>query len=65
MSVLLRFWGGRQLWLERDRWSSAGRWPQWHAQREEILIWVAGWHIIYTPAACAARLRGAPDGRVA
>lgn len=65
MSILVKFWGGRQLYLERDRWSSAARYVEWRAQREELLIWVGRWHMVYTPAACAARLRRAPDGRVA
>src|SRR5579859_4845312 len=50
MCVLIKFWGGRQLYVERDRWSSSGGFVEWRAREREILIWIGRWHLIYTPA---------------
>jgi hypothetical protein len=66
MNVLIRFWGGRQVYLERDRWSSTGGFVEWHAHQQEILVWIGRWHIIYTPAKWSASSgRRLCDGRVA
>lgn len=65
MSVLIRIWGGPQVYVERDRWSARGPLVEWHRQGQEILVWVGRWHLIYTPARWSARRRLLPDGRVA
>ena len=65
MSILIKIWGGRQLYLERDRWSSKGGFLEWHAQEQEILIWIGRWHIIYTPANWSGPAGRLCDGRVA
>ena len=65
MSVLIRLWGGRQVYLERDRWSSRGGFVEWHAHQQEILIWVGRWHVIYTPACRSDKAGRLYDRRVA
>ncbi len=50
MIMLIKLWGGRQLYIERDRWSSPASFLEWRRQRREILIWVGPLHIVYTPA---------------
>ena len=65
MSVLIRLWGGRQVYLERDRWSSKGGFVEWHAHEREILVWIGRWHIIYTPARWSDKAGRLYDRRVA
>jgi hypothetical protein len=66
MAILVRIWGGRQLYVERDVWSTADRFVEWRTQREEWLIWFGRWHVVWTPARSGARrLRAPPDGRTA
>ena len=59
MSILIKLWGGRQVYLERDRWSSTGGFLEWRAHEQEILIWIGRWHLIYTPASWSV-----PAGRL-
>jgi hypothetical protein len=63
MAMLVKFWGGSQLYLERDRWSSAGRFVEWRVDRDERLIWIGRWHLVWTPSAWVSR--GSGDGRLA
>jgi hypothetical protein len=50
MNLFLRLWGGRQVYVERDQWSSMGRFIEWRFQEREMLLWIGPWHAIYTPA---------------
>jgi hypothetical protein len=65
MCILVKFWGGRQVYVERDQWSARGPFVEWRRQGQEFLIWVGRWHIIYTPATWSVPRRPLPDGRVA
>jgi hypothetical protein len=65
MNILIRFWGGRQVYVERDGWSSSGRLVEWRAHEQEILIWIGRWHLIYTPANWSAAAGRLFDGRSA
>jgi hypothetical protein len=48
--MFIKIWGGRRLYIERDRWSGRAPFLEWRRQQREILIWVGPLHIIYTPA---------------
>jgi hypothetical protein len=65
MSVLIKLGTSRQLFIERDRWSTPQRWLEWHVQGREILIWIGRWHLIYTPAHWMSAPGPFRNGRVA
>jgi hypothetical protein len=65
MSILIKLWGGRQLYLERDRWSTSSGFVEWHAHEQEILVWIGRWHFIYTPASWSVPAERLFDGRAA
>jgi len=61
MNILIKLWGGRQIYVEHDAWSKAGGFVEWRRERE-ILIWVGQWHFIYTPAGWSVSERLFDDG---
>ena len=65
MTMLIKFWGGRQLYVERDRWSTPSGIVEWRADEREILVWIGRWHFIYTPANWSVSAERLYDGRVA
>jgi hypothetical protein len=65
MSMLIKLWGGRQLYVERDRWSTSGGFVEWRADEREILVWIGRWHFIYTPANWSVSAERLFDGRAA
>jgi len=65
MTVLIKLGTSRQLYIERDRWSTSEGWLEWHVQEREILIWIGRWHLIYTPGRWNVQPRSFPNGRVA
>jgi hypothetical protein len=52
MCIYLRMPGGRRLFVERATWagSGRGRWLDVRNENGEVLIWLGGWHAIFTPA---------------
>jgi hypothetical protein len=65
MSVLIKLWGGRQLFVERDRWSRADGFFESRREGQEILLWIGRWHLIYTPASWSARAERVFNDRAA
>jgi hypothetical protein len=65
MSILIKLLGGRQLYLERDSWSSSGGFVEWRADEREVLVWIGRWHFIYTPASWPGTARRLCDDRAA
>lgn len=63
MSILVKLWGRRQLYVERDQWSTTGGFVEWHAHGQEILVWIGRWHLIYTPASWSPTTGRLADGR--
>lgn len=65
MSVLIKLWGGRQLFVERDRWSRADGFFESRREGQEILLWIGRWHLIYTPASWSVRAEHVFNDRAA
>ncbi|HZH28846.1 MAG TPA: hypothetical protein VEY95_16860 [Azospirillaceae bacterium] len=64
MTIFIKLVGGRQVFLERARWARPSRWLHIRKDNGEWLVWIGGWHLIYTPAQWAPR-GVSIDGRAA
>jgi len=50
MGVLIKFWGGRQAYLEYAGWACPDRFFDLRHEQGETILWLGRLQVIYTPA---------------